>query len=154
MIGLLNWLQPTLGSSDANVPFHMGPGIDILVTRDDGALEMIVVIHGHLDNSARTQDLLEIKIKGYLQQRNSAAFNVEFDFPRSDRVHLVLETDSKLPRAIHGLLKKLDPMIQSENARLVIRGHQYRKHGRSNICFPILQCDHVAVLSDDGRQYC
>ena len=136
---ILKWLEPTPDIGSARPPIQTGDSIDIVAVRDDGGVDLIIVVHGFLDDSEQTQNLLERKVKNYLQQRNSAAFTAEFRYPPAGQVQIVLETDGKLPHAIRSLVERLEPVVQAGHARLVIHGHKHRKHGLRNLCFPVLQ---------------
>lgn len=136
---IIKWLEPTPGNADASPPIQTGERIDVLAVRDDGGVELIIVVHGHLDSSEQTQNLLESKITSYLQQRNSAAFTAEFRYPTADKVYVVIETDGRLPHAIQSLMQRLEPVVKTGNARLLIRGHQHRKQTLRHLNFPVLQ---------------
>lgn len=116
-----------------------GDRIDILAVREDGGVELIIKVRGPLDDSPLTQNRLEAKIKNYLEQRGSIAFRTEFRHASADQTCIVLETEGKLPRAIHALLQRLEPAVRAGQARLVIRGHQFRRQDRRSLYFPVLQ---------------
>lgn len=136
---IIKWLELAPGKDDASPPIQTGERIDVLAVREDGGVELIIVVHGHLDGSEQTQKLLESKITSYLQQRNSAAFTAEFRYPAADKVHVVLETDGRLPHAIQSLMQRLELVVHAGNARLLIRGHQHRKQALRHLYFPVLQ---------------
>lgn len=136
---IIKWLEFAPGTDAAGPPIQTGERIDVLAVREDGGVELIIVVHGHLDSSEQTQNLLENKITSYLQQRNSAAFTAEFRYPTADKVHVVIETDGRLPHAIQSLVQRLEPVVQAGNARLLIRGHQHRKQALRHLYFPVLK---------------
>lgn len=139
---------PDLGS--ACCALQAGNRIDIVALREDGGVELIIKVHGPLDDSPRTQNLLEAKIKNYLEQRNSIAFRTEFRHVSADQTWIVLEAEGRLPRAIHALLQRLEPAVQAGQARLVIRGHEARKHDWRGLYFPVLQRRISGDLGESG----
>lgn len=125
---LKTWLAGGLADGDGGVPIDAGAHIDALVLRKDGGVELLILADCHLDGSQRTQDLLEGKIKEYLRQRNSVAFNAEFNYPPSDKVHIVLESRHAPSSEIHALVRRLEPVLRASNVRIMFRTHKQGWH--------------------------
>lgn len=118
---LKEWLAIMTDSGEPNGLLNPGDHIDAVALREEGDVELIIIARGRLDGSERTQGLLQIKIKQYLQQRSSIAFNAEFQHPPADKVHIVLECDRPPAPAIRSLFRRLEPMVQARQAQLMIR---------------------------------
>lgn len=139
---LQEWLALMTESGEPDQPLNSDGRIDVVALREEGDVELIIIARGRLDGSERTQGLLQIKIKHYLQQRNSIAFNAEFQHPPADKVHIVLECDRPPAPAIRSLIRQLEPMVQARQAQLVIRcqAAQLRYLSRHlNQQYPLLQ---------------
>jgi|GEM_PF-1941968 len=136
---IMKLLESPPDSGNGYQALQAGNRIDILALREDGGVDLIIKVRGRLDDSPLTQNLLEAKIRNYLEQRGSIAFRTEFRHATADQTCIVLETEDTLPRAIHALLQRLEPAVRAGQARLVIRGHQTRRHDRRSLYFPVLQ---------------
>ncbi len=149
---MLNYLRNLLefAPDDGNphIPIHNGESIDVVALREDGGVDLIIRANSHLDGSQQTQDMLEIKIKKYLQQRNTVAFGAEFHHPPGDKVYIVLESHWNPAPAIHALVRRLEPLVHANNARIMIRTQQFQKHYVRNQRYPILQRPGMPGIND------
>ena len=139
---LREWLSlmadPGLGES----PLNNGDGMDAVAVRADGGVDLLIIARSRLDGSQRTQGLLQIKIKRYLLQRNSVAFNSEFHYPPADKVCIVVESDWPPARAIRSLVRQLEPVVHASNARIQFRSRKTREHycrSHFNQSYPLIQ---------------
>jgi len=139
--GIIKWLESKTdseqGGNSGLAPILTGDSIDLVAVREDGGVDLIILIRGHLDDSESTQNLLESKVKNYLQQRNSPAFKTEFRNPPADKVCVILETNHKLPGGIHALMKHLESLAQANQAGLIIRNCQFQKFVLRGLYFPM-----------------
>lgn len=124
---LREWLAGTQEQGDTATPLDAGDHIDAVALRKDGGVDLVIIARSRLHGSERTQGLLQIKIKKYLQQRNSIAFNAEFHYPPADKVEIVLESDWQPSRAIRSLVRQLEPFVRANHACISICSQKARK---------------------------
>jgi hypothetical protein len=82
--------------------------LDMIVTRNDGTVAVIVVAARALDpDDRRTADVLEAKLRNYCRYINHPAFAAEFGAPNRDRVKLVIRCDWEVPEQYIQLLVRV-----------------------------------------------
>ena len=139
---LKEWLALMTDPGEDASPLDSGDNIDAVALRADGGVDLLIIARRRLDSSLRTQGLLQIKIKRYLQQRNSVAFNSQFRYPPADMVCIVVESGWPTARAIRSLVRQLEPTVHASNARIIIRSRKLRLHyhcSHFNQSYPLLQ---------------
>ena len=124
---LKEWLARSTEQVATAPALDAGDHIDAVGWRKDGGVDLVIIARSRLDDSERTLGLLQIKIKKYLQQRNSIAFNAEFHYPPADKVDIVLESGWQPARAIRSLLRQLEPMVHANHARICLCHREARK---------------------------
>src|ERR1700757_5248499 len=74
--------------------------IDIIGKRNDGALDLVIVVSGPLEDSQLHRDLVESKITSYLQEIASPEFQEQFGAVHSTSPSILVVTDFYVDPAI------------------------------------------------------
>ena len=99
--------------------------IDIVGRRQDGGVDLFLVVSAPLTGTPEHQTLLLDKLEAYLEHVESPAFRDEFGEPSPDRVRVVIQCAHPPHAAIRQLLQRAVPMAEEHHAGLTLRvdGH-------------------------------
>jgi hypothetical protein len=95
--------------------------VDIVGRRQDGGVDLFIVVNAPLTGSGEHQALLLDKIDSYLRQIESAAFRAEMGEPTPDRVRIVVQCAHPPHAAIRELLQRAMLWVDEHHASLVLR---------------------------------
>jgi hypothetical protein len=99
--------------------------IDLIGTRPDGGLDLLLVCNSPLDDSEPTRNALARKLRNYCLFVMSDEFAQEFETPSEERVRIVLSVTVPPSRPIRALLERVWEEMRPP-AQLVI---SVREHG-------------------------
>lgn len=93
--------------------------LDVLGQRNDGGVDLCIISSGSLDDSVETQTLLLDKIENYLVYIKSDEFKKEFPMAQKNNIRIIMKLDEKPSEIIYGLLEKIIPWVNENDASFV-----------------------------------
>jgi len=113
----------------AQPPIQNLDTVDIVGRRKDGGVDLFIVASGPLDPSPQTQQLLLTKVRNYLEQINTPAFQAEFQHPPAEKVRIVVSCEQDVHPVIEMLIERCKPWVAQNNARIELEPRQLGTDG-------------------------
>src|SRR3954470_5912854 len=93
--------------ADRESPVGDPDQLDIVAKREDGGVELVLVVGRPLDSSKATRDAFARKFRGYCRFVGSPEFEDEFGPPSEDRDTHAVRSDWKVPDELMQLMLKI-----------------------------------------------
>ena len=95
--------------------------LDIVGERNDGGVDLVIVVSGALDGSPSTLLLLETKIKNYIAELMSSEFKQKYRFSKNGGNSIYIVSDHPVDTLALAVIERLKPSAKRAGAYLGIR---------------------------------
>lgn len=102
-------------------PIQNLDAIDIVRRRQDGGVDLFIVVSAPLTGSGEHQALLLDKIDAYLRRIESPEFQEEMGEPSPKRTRIVVQCAHPPHPAIRQILQRAMPWVEEHHASLTLR---------------------------------
>jgi hypothetical protein len=102
-------------------PIHNVDELDIVGERNDGGVDLIIVVSGPLDGSAATLSMLESKIKNYIAALSSSEFKQKYGQPKENGNSIYIVSEYPVDALVFGAIERLKPVARRAGANLEFR---------------------------------
>jgi len=102
-------------------PIQNPDAIDAVVRRDDGGVDLLILVSAPLSDTGEHQSLLLDKIDAYLERIESPDFRAEIGEPAPDRTRIVVQCAHPPHPMIRQILQRAVPWVYEHNATLTVR---------------------------------
>ncbi len=102
-------------------PTQNTDGVDLVGKRDDGGVDLFIVVSSRLSGSPDHQQLLLDKIQSYLDQINTPSFQAEFKSPSANKTRIIVACTEEPDPDIRELIRRSEAWMAENNARLVYK---------------------------------
>jgi hypothetical protein len=99
-------------------PIQDVEAIDVVGSRRDGGVDLVIVTSSHLEGSSETQKLLLAKIESYLAQINGHEFEAEFGTPSPERIRIIVNCVDEPSESIRDLVERCREWTTENNASI------------------------------------
>lgn len=95
--------------------------IDIVGERNDGGVDLVIVVSAPIDGSPSTLSLLERKIRSYIAELGSSEFKEKYP-QRDERSNsIVVVSEHAIDALALGVIERLKPIAKTAGATLELR---------------------------------
>lgn len=95
--------------------------LDIVGERNDGGVDLVIVVSGPLDGSSSTLALLERKIRNYIAELSSSEFKLKYRPSKESSNSIYVVSEHPVDALALGLIERLKPIAVRAGANLEFR---------------------------------
>jgi hypothetical protein len=95
--------------------------LDIVGERNDGGVDLVIVVSGPLDGSAATLSMLERKIRNYIAELSGSEFKQKYGQPKGNSNSIYVVSEYPVDALALGAIERLKPIAKKAGANLEFR---------------------------------
>jgi len=93
---------------------------DVVGVRNDGGVDLVIVVSAPLFDSERHRSLLKTKVEAYARTIGTPQFRPEFGLDAFGLIRILVVSDHPVEESIRGFIGSLEPIAESVGATLAL----------------------------------